>query len=396
MGLENGKVAVTTVWVAGGTTEVVIPSSVTITWDGTADAEASGIFEVEQVGNGSPISVLDGETDVFNSITSVSIDEGPTKVASSAFWGASALKYLTLPASITEIGAYAFEQCLSLEAIYYNPTVAITVGDRAFNGTAEQGWNHIIENCKIYVINNIVKDALDAAGWPLADFEKKYHLVGVYDDNYTDLSWHNTHYVDVSFNRTFTAGQWHTLCVPFSIDAWNLKNVFGDGVEVAYLSGSSLAGNDLTLNFQTLDLTGDDYARACAPYLVKPSKDVDAGATFWSVYFDNSQSKINETTNAKFIGSFETKNLTANQYFMGNNNNLYTHAGVEMKGYRAYFEFNGSVPANVRARVVMQPRQTTAIGNVQESEPSTKVIENGQLYILKNGVRYNAQGQIVK
>ena len=81
---------------------------------------------------------------------------------------------------------------------------------------------------------------------------------------------------------------------------------------------------------------------------------------------------------------------------MGNNNNLYTHAGVEMKGYRAYFEFNGSVPANVRARVVMQPRQTTAIGNVQESEPSTKVIENGQLYILKNGVRYNAQGQIVK
>ena len=38
----------------------------------------------------------------------------------------------------------------------------------------------------------------------------------------------------------------------------------------------------------------------------------------------------------------------------------------------------------------------TALENVQEAAQSTKVIENGVLYIIKNGVRYNAQGQIVK
>lgn len=39
---------------------------------------------------------------------------------------------------------------------------------------------------------------------------------------------------------------------------------------------------------------------------------------------------------------------------------------------------------------------TTAIENTVVSEKAIKMFENGQLVIIKNGVRYNAQGQIVK
>ena len=402
-GLASGKVAVTTVYLADEATEVVIPASVHATWKGGESCDLT--FEVEQVGyndgaNDWNLYVERNSADAKTIYTSVKIDNGVQRINAKTFEGASALKYLTLPASITEIGAYAFQNCDALEGVWYNGKDALpTIGEKAFEGSSS--WDKIYANCKVYVLKGSMISATQNGEWTVwKGFTDKSNMelnkLTLKESEYWDFLFYNECDVNVTIDRSFAADQWHTLCVPFDMNATNLKAVFGEEVEVAYLSGSSLAGNDLTLNFQTLDLTGDDYAQACAPYLVKPSQNVAAGATFWSVYFDNSQSKINETTNAKFIGSFETKNLTADQYFMGNDNNLYTHAGVEMKGYRAYFEFNGSVPANVRARVVMQPRQTTAIGNVQESEPSTKVIENGHLYILKNGVRYNAQGQIVK
>ena len=38
----------------------------------------------------------------------------------------------------------------------------------------------------------------------------------------------------------------------------------------------------------------------------------------------------------------------------------------------------------------------TAITNTESAMPVEKVIENGQLIIIKNGVKYNAQGTVVK
>jgi hypothetical protein len=38
----------------------------------------------------------------------------------------------------------------------------------------------------------------------------------------------------------------------------------------------------------------------------------------------------------------------------------------------------------------------TAVDNLTVDQQATKYIENGQLVILKNGVRYNALGQVIK
>jgi len=47
--------------------------------------------------------------------------------------------------------------------------------------------------------------------------------------------------------------------------------------------------------------------------------------------------------------------------------------------------------------VFNQEQIATGMENVQgDNVQSTKVLENGVLYIIKNGVRYNVQGQIVK
>ena len=76
-----------------------------------------------------------------------------------------------------------------------------------------------------------------------------------------------------------------------------------------------------------------------------------------------------------------------------------------------FYEFTGTIPAHkayltVSGGAAYAPKklrfvfnneqQTTGIDNAAEALKSEKRIENGQLIIIKNGVRYNAQGQIVK
>ena len=76
-----------------------------------------------------------------------------------------------------------------------------------------------------------------------------------------------------------------------------------------------------------------------------------------------------------------------------------------------FYEFTGTIPAHkayltVSGGAAYAPKklrfvfnneqQTTGIDNAAEALKSEKRFENGQLVIIKNGVRYNAQGQIVK
>ena len=42
------------------------------------------------------------------------------------------------------------------------------------------------------------------------------------------------------------------------------------------------------------------------------------------------------------------------------------------------------------------PKTATGVEDVQNNAQCTKVLENGQLFIIKNGVKYNTMGQIIK
>lgn len=48
------------------------------------------------------------------------------------------------------------------------------------------------------------------------------------------------------------------------------------------------------------------------------------------------------------------------------------------------------------ARIVEHENTPTAIDNTAADNKYNKTLENGMLIIEKNGVRYNAQGQIIK
>ena len=88
--------------------------------------------------------------------------------------------------------------------------------------------------------------------------------------------------------------------------------------------------------------------------------------------------------------------------FLGPSNQLYwpSKAG-NIKPFRAYFSVSGgSTPGAPRrgmpVRIIERENAPTAMEAIQKDVQLNKTIENGMLVIEKNGVRYNAQGQIVK
>ena len=108
------------------------------------------------------------------------------------------------------------------------------------------------------------------------------------------------------------------------------------------------------------------------------------------------------------IGSFTVAKVgSSNNNFILKDNKLYcTKNQVYYVGEnRAYFdisqmgEFGGAAPAPGRRRISMsveQEQNATGIENAEFINGVQKRIENGQLFIIRNGVKYNAAGQIVK
>ena len=202
----------------------------------------------------------------------------------------------------------------------------------------------------------------------------------------------------IVLNRTFKGGMYNTICLPFTDWLSSVKAIFGgDEVELLELSSAELDGNTLNLIFTTPTELG--HGR---PYLIKPTHDVanpmwtnDGGRTINSATGYNTQS----CTNADFIGSFIKSEVPAgeNNLFLGPNDLLYfSQTATPIKGTRAYFQLKGiSHPQQAikHARIVKGTQVITEIDLVKDvKNASIKTIENGQLVIIRDGIRYNAMG----
>lgn len=76
---------------------------------------------------------------------------------------------------------------------------------------------------------------------------------------------------------------------------------------------------------------------------------------------------------------------------------FWNYTGNYIPANKAYLSYSAPAGAPKRLRVQVGPKMPTAVESIQQSAiRSQKVIENGQLVIIKNGVRYNTQGQLVK
>ena len=188
---------------------------------------------------------------------------------------------------------------------------------------------------------------------------------------------------------------WNTLCLPFALDADQVKEVFGEGTTLVKLQESTLlSATEINLVFAPVTAMA-----ASTPYLIKPTKDdVLTGVQLEGVVINLTPNVI-ETDDANMIPVLKTQSFTGenNTFYLGANENLYPRpTSREIKAMRAYFQFPNLTAAQaskLRARVVVEENVETALDNVSgQKQENIKVISNGQLIIIHDGGKYNAQG----
>ncbi|MBR0195604.1 MAG: Ig-like domain-containing protein [Paludibacteraceae bacterium] len=197
------------------------------------------------------------------------------------------------------------------------------------------------------------------------------------------------------------ANVWNTLCLPFAI---NKADDLGDA-EVVGMTNVEQNGDEIDITFTAI--SGDELAGGM-PYLVKPAADKNISGTYSDKQISSIASPV-KNGDVTMQGLFSPLNVTANDYntlFVGTpdgdgNNLFYPQADGQLRGLRAYFKISTPTPMSAplrRARfVVDQTEVVTGMESVQNTDISIqKIIRDGQLFIIRDGKMYNAQGQIIR
>ena len=216
-----------------------------------------------------------------------------------------------------------------------------------------------------------------------------------------------------TLNRQFTQGKWATLCLPFNVTRGQMMalGLYGSVYEFRY---AAMGGTDELESYfvrATRIEAGKGYvvnanaklaARSSLTFVnVTVNTDADTGdITTLTGYNDNSG-----RGSIYMVGTLRTGVLTGstngNTYLGLKNNMLYypnTTSGTPVRAYRGVFR--SETPLNAqRIRIVAEGEtvaelQVTGDGQLQNSDTQArKYIDNGILYIERNGIRYTAQGR---
>lgn len=201
--------------------------------------------------------------------------------------------------------------------------------------------------------------------------------------------------VNVVIERSFTANDgYYTLCVPFNMDPSVIGKAYSLGTITEHVAGE---GININLEEETYMLS------AGMPYLVLPKANMSE-LVVENVTIETDEVYGQNVTNGEgtvkifFEGFYSAPGRTTNgttEYYVGNNGYLY-NGEVEIRGLSGLFTITdeNNAPLKVRARVVTREEVETGIDNNQLPNTNIqKVLENGQLIIIRNGEKFNAQGQ---
>ena len=214
-------------------------------------------------------------------------------------------------------------------------------------------------------------------------------------DNSSVLSANNGATVDVDLTRSIVSASYNTLCLPFGMNAAQVEEHFGAEAKVARLSGAAIEGDELILGFAFVGAI-----QAGVPYIIQPENNV-TNPLIANVTVANTETPA-VFSDVSFIGVFNPTEIQQESkeehsvLLLGADNQLtWSNTTANMRGTRAYFRTNSTVARVVRrARLGFEGEQVaTGLGDVQgDNASSTKVLRDGQLFILHNGAMYNVQG----
>lgn len=194
----------------------------------------------------------------------------------------------------------------------------------------------------------------------------------------------------VQINREFLAGKLYTIALPFTLT--DVASIFGQG-SIVYEYDKLLEQNgEVVLHFKEVNTIS-----AGKPYLLKPAQNVN-GFVVNNVTLSNSAQTLSFTVGTTTIAMEPVLSVTPGQttegkYWLASDTYLYNNTNA-LPSLRALFTI--STPSGIapRARVALGENVETGLDNNQLPNTNIhKVLENGQLIIIRDGVKYNVQGQ---
>lgn len=261
---------------------------------------------------------------------------------------------------------------------------SLGAGDKVAKGyfnLAAGNYIVMLENATSWSQGHVVSLAVTQP--ELLTIDEAAETNAVIHDNYRN----GTH--DIQVIRSIVPNMYNTICLPFDVATAQLQAIFGSDVELKQMASATLSGDVLDLEFEA----ASSIYRG-TPYLIKTTKAV-ANPVFTAVEIKEEVGQATSGDAVDFIGNFIAGEVPAgeNNLFLGPNDLLYfSQDATPIKGMRAYFHVKGAAAAAKRARIIMKENGATAIDLVNDEHKAIKRIENGQVVILRDGIRYNVMG----
>ena len=197
---------------------------------------------------------------------------------------------------------------------------------------------------------------------------------------------------EVYVNRSFDAGQLYTIALPFDLSDALTKTHFGNTVSVIkFVQLDKDENDDLILWFDAVLGMG-----AGVPYVITPSASVD-GFVVNNVAIKNTLNNITYSTTGASVTMEAvlsvSKNATTNgKYWLASDTYLY-NASAALKSLRAVFNITTKSNMPPRVRIAQSENVETGVEDIIATDTPVKAIVNGQLIIIRDGIKYNVQGQ---
>ena len=219
----------------------------------------------------------------------------------------------------------------------------------------------------------------------------------------------------IKVNRKLQGGMYNTFMLPFTLTSALRKQIKDSKGDFLPADGI-LTMQDVesqTANGETLyelvfapAADDDDEVPAYQPFLIKPTNDLTATITFPNVpsVEDLPDQPAAEVNGVRFVPVFEPTTIggeESNILLLVANNRLAKLSGEgEMLGLRGYFDVGDTfLSASYVMKIVDKAGVVTYIGDPtvpQEGSIATKILHNGQIYILRGDEVYDLMGNRVR
>ena len=220
--------------------------------------------------------------------------------------------------------------------------------------------------------------------------------------------------VNVKVKRTIKAGEWNTICLPFTMKKADAESVFGSDAKIMTFTGYTAEINEETLIPSAIVLNFSDYTlnalkplKAGTPYLIQTSKDIESfdldGVDIVDATSDVTGLETNYELDGKFCGTLCKTKVPDKGLFISGNKFYYSTGNTDIKAYRGwfnlkailnevvsvdapvYFSFDGETTGigDVKRETITDDRYYNLSGQRVENPTKGLYIKNGKKVVVK-------------